>query len=129
MKDIETIKDIELLVNSFYKKVETSEIGVFFNEIAQVNWEKHLPKMYQFWRALLFADIKFDGNPMGVHFPINEKMPMKSQHFDTWLTLWKATVDELFSGDMAESAKYKAENIAKLMSYKMEMATKLKNLN
>ena len=126
-KDITSIQDIELLVNSFYKKVETSESGFFFNDIAQVNWEKHLPKMYLFWRALLFADVKFDGNPMGAHFPINEKMPMENHHFETWLTLWKATIDEHFSGKTADAAKNKAENIAKLMSYKMEMDTRLRS--
>ena len=34
--------------------------------------------MYIFWQALLFADVKFDGNPMGAHFPINEKMAMEN---------------------------------------------------
>ena len=126
MKDITTIQDIQLLVNTFYESVRKSEIGFFFEEIAQVNWEKHLPKMYIFWQALLFADVKFDGNPMGVHFPINEIIPMEKKHFEAWLKLWKETVDENFSGEMAESAKNKAENIAKLMSFKMETETKLK---
>ena len=40
----------------------------------------------------------------------------------------KSTVDQLFSGEIAESAKSKAENIASLMSYKMEMDTKLKTI-
>ncbi|MFN4074790.1 MAG: group III truncated hemoglobin [Cloacibacterium sp.] len=128
MKDITTIQDIQLLVNTFYESVRGSEIGFFFEEIAQVNWEKHLPKMYIFWQALLFADVKFDGNPMGAHFPINEKRPMEKHHFDTWLRLWKSTVDQLFSGEIAEAAKSKAENIASLMAYKMEMDTKLRKL-
>ena len=128
MKDITTIQDIQLLVNTFYESVRESEIGFFFEEIAQVNWEKHLPKMYIFWQALLFADVKFDGNPMGAHFPINEKRAMEKHHFETWLRLWKSTVDQLFSGEIAEAAKSKAENIASLMSYKMEMDTKLRKL-
>lgn len=127
MNDIKTTQDIQLLVNTFYNKVKTSEIGFFFNEIAQVNWEKHLPKMYVFWQSVLFANIKFDGNPMGAHFPINEKVAMEKHHFETWLKHWKETVDELFSGELAESAKNKAENIANLMAYKMEMDTKLRN--
>ena len=65
MKDITTREDIELLVNSFYDKVKKDEIiGFFFNDIAKTNWQTHLPKMYNFWQALLFADIKFEGNPM-----------------------------------------------------------------
>lgn len=126
MKDIVSQDDIQVLVNSFYDKVKTSEIGFFFEEIAKVNWEKHLPKMYIFWESVLFATVKFDGNPMGAHFPINEIIPMEKKHFEAWLKLWKETVDENFSGEIAESAKNKAENIAKLMSFKMETETKLK---
>ena len=123
MKDISTQQDIELLVNSFYQKVQQDKtIGFFFTEIVAVECQKHLPKMYQFWRAILFADVKFDGNPMGTHFPINAKMPMEQKHFDQWLKLWFQTVDENFSGEIADSAKTKAENIAKLTAYKMEMA-------
>lgn len=129
MNDIKTKQDIQLLVNTFYDKVKNSEIGFFFNEIAAVNWEKHLPKMYSFWESVLFATTKFDGNPMGAHFAINEKTPMEKRHFETWLKLWKETIDQLFSGEIAESAKNKAENIANLISYKMEMDTKLRNLS
>lgn len=125
MKDITNNQDIQLLVNTFYDKVKTSEIGFFFTDLAKVNWEKHLPKMYIFWESVLFATVKFDGNPMGAHYPINEMAAMEKQHFDTWLNLWKETVDQLFSGEIADSAKNKAENIANLMAYKMEMARKL----
>jgi hemoglobin len=53
---------------------------------------------------------------------------MEKKHFEAWLKLWKETVDENFSGEIAESAKNKAENIAKLMSFKMETETKLKKI-
>lgn len=125
MKDITSNQDIKLLVNTFYDKVKTSEIGFFFNDIASVNWEKHLPKMYLFWQSVLFANVKFDGNPMGAHFPINKKAAMEKHHFETWLKLWKQTINELFLGEIAESAKTKAENIANLMAYKMEMDRRL----
>ena len=125
MKDIANAHDIELLVNTFYESVRKSEIGFFFEEITKVNWEKHLPKMYIFWESVLFATVRFDGNPMGTHYHINEMAAMEKQHFDTWLKLWKETVDHLFSGEIADSAKTKAENIANLMAYKMEMARKL----
>ena len=84
MKDIETIEDIELLVNTFYSKVRKDDvIGFFFNDVAKTNWEEHLPKMYLFWRALLFMDIKFDGNPVGAHIPINLQVPMEEHHLTT----------------------------------------------
>jgi hemoglobin len=125
MKQIENRDDIQFLVDAFYHKVVSSEIGFFFNEIAQVNWENHLPKMYDFWSTLLFGEVAYKGNPMSVHFPINEIKAMKKNHFNTWIQLWTETVKENFDGEIAELAIYKANNIAQLMAYKMEMARRL----
>ncbi|MEZ4841275.1 MAG: group III truncated hemoglobin [Flavobacteriaceae bacterium] len=51
--DITNKHDIELLVNTFYDKVKTNKIIIFFNDVAKVDWEHHLPKMYSFWASLL----------------------------------------------------------------------------
>lgn len=126
MKKLETREDIELLVNKFYDKVQSDEaIGFFFNDVAKVDWSHHLPKMYSFWETLLFGQISYKGNPMAVHFPINAQVPMKKEHFEQWVKLWTKTIEENFTGEMAETAIYKATNIANLMGYKMETATKL----
>lgn len=126
MKKLETREDIELLVNKFYDKVGNDEtIGFFFNDIAKVNWGEHLPKMYKFWETLLFGQVSYKGNPMAAHFPINEKLSMEKFHFEHWLKLWTETVDENFAGETADLAIYKASNIANLMAFKMETATRL----
>lgn len=126
MKKLETREDIELLVNKFYDKVGIDEtIGFFFNDVAKVDWSNHLPKMYAFWETLLFGQISYKGNPMAVHFPINAQVPMEKKHFEHWIKLWTTTIEENFTGEMAETAIYKATNIANLMGYKMETATKL----
>lgn len=126
MKKLETREDIEFLVNKFYDKVGTDKtIGFFFNDVAKVDWSHHLPKMYSFWETLLFGQVSYKGNPMAVHFPINEKVAMEKRHFEHWIKLWTETVEENFTGEMAEMAIYKAKNIANLMGYKMEMARRL----
>ncbi len=123
MKKLETRQDIEDLVNLFYDKVQNDDkIGFFFNDVAKVDWAHHLPKMYSFWETLLFGQISYKGNPMAMHFPINEKVPLEKAHFAHWVKLWTETVEENFAGEMAELAIYKATNIANLMGYKMEMA-------
>lgn len=123
MKTLETREDIELLVNTFYDKIKKDDvIGFFFNDIAKVNWNEHLPKIYQFWETLLFGQVSYKGNPMAAHFPINEIKAMEKHHFEHWLKVWTATVEELFIGTKAEMAIYKAQSISQLMAYKMEMA-------
>ena len=126
MKDLSTREDIELQVNSFYNKVvKDAVIGFFFKDVVKVDFEQHLPKMYSFWESILFGQMTYKGNPMAVHFPINEKIPMEKRHFEHWVKLWTATIEENFSGEMAETAIYKANNIANLMGFKMETATRL----
>ena len=123
MKKLETRQDIEDLVNLFYDKVQNDDkIGFFFKDVAKVDWAHHLPKMYSFWETLLFGQISYKGNPMAMHFPINDKVPLEKAHFAHWVKLWTETVEENFAGEMAELAIYKATNIANLMGYKMEMA-------
>ena len=123
MKKLETRADIELLVNRFYEKVADDEkIGFCFNDVAKVSWDRHLPKMYSFWETLLFGQISYKGNPMAMHFPINEKVAIEKHHFEHWIKLWTETVEENFTGEMAETAIYKATNIANLMSHKMQIA-------
>ncbi|MBC7555629.1 MAG: sec-independent protein translocase TatC, partial [Chryseobacterium sp.] len=54
MKKLETTEDVKLLVNKFYEKVGKDEsIGFFFDDVANVDWNLHLPKMYKFWETLL----------------------------------------------------------------------------
>ena len=126
MKKLEDRADIEKLVDTFYLKIQKDEvIGFFFNDVAKVDWSIHLPKMYSFWETLLFGRVSYKGNPMAAHFPINEIEAMEKHHFQHWLKLWTETVGELFEGENAELAIYKANNISQLMAYKMEMARRL----
>ena len=127
MKKLESRNDIEFLVNAFYDKVSKDEkIGFFFNDVAKVDWSHHWPKMYSFWESLLFGEASYKGNPMAMHFPVNEKVAIEKPHFAHWIKLWTETVEENFEGEKAEAAVYKASNIANLMAYKMEVARKLK---
>lgn len=117
--DIRHRKDIEKLVNSFYDKVKTDEvIGYLFTDVAKVNWELHLPKMYDFWENILFFSANYEGNPMVKHKELHQKSTMTKTHFDHWNLLFIQTVDELFQGKKAEEIKNRALNISAAMMYK-----------
>lgn len=113
-QDISDRKDIELLVDRFYKIVQNDEvIGYLFNEVAKTNWNIHIPKMYDFWEVVLFGTGGFKGNPMQVHKELHRKSKMNETHFKHWIHLFNSTVDELFTGPNTEDVKYSAANIAK----------------
>ena len=118
--DIESKKEIELLVDTFYSKVKADElIGYIFTDIAKVNWEKHLPVMYSFFENMLFYTGTYTGNPMELHKHINRLYPLTAEHFVRWNLLFTTTVDELFTGDKAELVKQRAKSISAVMQIKI----------
>ena len=119
-KDIENRADIELLVNEFYKKVKADDlIGYIFTEVAKINWEKHLPHMYDFWENTLFYTGAYEGNPMELHKHLHRVMPLKTEHFAQWNKLFLSTVDELYKGKNAKLAKQRAISISTVMQIKI----------
>lgn len=117
---IESTKDIELLVDTFYSKVREDElIGYIFTDIACVNWDKHLPVMYNFFENMLFYTGSYTGNPMELHKHINRLFPLTEAHFERWILLFTTTVDELFEGEKAALAKERAKSIAAVMQIKI----------
>lgn len=119
-KDIESAEDIKVLVNSFYNHVKRDRIiGHIFNDVAKIDWNKHLPKMYSFWETVILQEGNYKGNTLGVHLNLNKIFPLKEEHFDHWLILFKTTVDEFFEGPGAQQAKNKADSIATVIRIKI----------
>ena len=116
LSDISSRDDVVRLVDSFYDRVRGDDlIGPIFNEVAHVDWGTHLPKMYDFWESVLFGSTGFKGNPLGVHLALSRRTALTSHEFDRWMSLFQATVDDLFSGATASSAKLRAARIAVTM--------------
>jgi hemoglobin len=119
-KDISAKEDIILLVNRFYEKVqEDAELGRIFNEVAQLNWEKHLPLMYEFWETVLMGKGNYKGNPVASHVKIHKLGNLTAEHFDRWLDLFRQTVNENFSGLVADQAIIKAMSISAVLQAKL----------
>lgn len=119
-KDIQNREDIIKLVNAFYEKVKVdATIGHIFTDVVHVNWDSHLPRMYDFWENILFSTGNFDGNPMMTHKSLNQKAPMDFTHFNRWNTLFNEAVNSFFKGEKAEEIKNRAMNISKAMMDKV----------
>ena len=121
--DIRNSDDVEIFVNSFYKKIAADELlsPVFDAKIRKEEWPAHLARMYAFWNAILFAERGFDGNPMQKHM----SLPIEEKHFTRWLALFGQTIDTLYEGSKAEEAKLRAASIAQIMNFKiMSLKTK-----
>lgn len=51
---------------------------------------------------------------------MNALTPLTRSDFDRWYSYWERATDELFEGEIAEKAKFRARSIADIMSYKMD---------
>ena len=85
------------------------------DDVARVDWDQHLPKMYAFGEALLFGSPGFRGNPLAVHRELASRSPLGAREFTRWLRVFHASVDTLFLGPRAEEAKARASRIATVM--------------
>jgi hemoglobin len=116
-KDITTLEDIKLLVDSFYSKIQKDEfIGPIFNEKIGDRWPEHLEKMYRFWQTILLEVHTYSGSP----FPPHKQLPVAKEHFDRWMEIFTTTTDRLFTGPTAEEAKLRAKNMAEMFNYKID---------
>ena len=115
--DIATRADIERLVRTFYTQaIPDPIIGHFFTEVIQLDLDSHLPRIANFWEAMLLKNPVYSGTPMQVHVNLNAKSPISSEHFSRWVALWSATVDELFAGPIATLAKDRAQLVARSLA-------------
>jgi hemoglobin len=110
------LDDVKALVNGFYDKVRADDLlGPVFNERIQDRWPQHLDKMYTFWQTTLLGQHTYSGRP----FPPHATLPVGHQHFERWVKLFTETVDELFTGEKANEAKWRAGKIAEMFEMKV----------
>lgn len=119
-RDINTREDLIVLLKAFYQKVFRDElIGHFFTDIMHVNMETHLPRITDFWETVLLNGNAYRQNAIVPHLHINSLSPMQEQHFKRWLHLFGETIDELYVGEVTETAKQRALSIATVMRIKI----------
>ena len=118
--DLVERQDVERLVRDFYRQVAMDDVlGPVFAD-AHVDWSVHLPKLTDFWMWQLFGEQDYEGNPLRAHEPAHARSSFTSQHYERWLELFDATVDERFSGPNADFAKGRARRLARAMKRLLE---------
>ena len=123
--DIKSRADIEKFIGNFYEAIKPDKtIGFIFTEVVEMNWEKHIPVIVDFWETILLDNPVYKHNAMEVHYGLNKKIPLQKEHFISWLQLFNAAVDNLFEGKIADLAKTRAKSIASIMLFKMEDTNK-----
>ncbi len=119
--DIQTADDVALLVDAFYDKVfQDAVMQPFF---AHVDYPTHRPKMIAFWNFALLDIPGYTTHVWDAHAGMRIAPPL----FDHWVNLFVSTVDELFEGEIAVKAKFRAQTIG--WTFKEKMKAKLDHEN
>lgn len=111
--DLRDRADIEALVRRFYGRALHDDLLYGpFTELRAQGLDAHLPVMCDFWETVLFRAGRYHGSALNVHRNIHAAHRLTDERFRRWLTLWHSTVDEMYSGPVAERAKLQAGRIA-----------------
>jgi hemoglobin len=122
--DLAGRSDIRELVTAFYQRAFADPlIGPIFTDVARMDLAAHLPIMCDFWETALFRAGAYRRNALQAHLTLNARIALRGEHFDRWLALWCATVDERFAGPRAETAKIQAERIAGALHRRLRKET------
>jgi hemoglobin len=99
------------LIDRFYAAVRRDPLlaPVFTTAIAEDEWPEHLETMRRFWSSVMLTSGRYSGNPVAVHRAVQG---LERPLFARWLTLFEATVQDLFAPEPAASFISKAHRIA-----------------
>lgn len=114
-QDLDSPEQIAEMVRRFYADVAMDDLlGPMFNDVAQVDWSEHLPKLTAFWcRALLGLD-GYVGNPFRSHADVHDQRPFTTAHFQRWLDLFHETLELGWIGPNVDRASKLAHDVARV---------------
>ena len=95
-------------------------IGWIFVDFAELDVEAHVPRIASFWETILLGARAYAGGAFAPHAALHARVRLRAGHFERWLWLWRATVDELFAGPRAELAKSHAQRVAQAFHARLQ---------
>ena len=111
--DLGTRSQVHDLVVRFYREVIFDDLlGPVFDDVAEVDWAVHIPKLIDFWCRVLLGEPGYDGHVLHAHAAVHVIEEFRPEFFDRWLRLFTETVDDGWRGPLAEQAKAHAAHIA-----------------
>src|SRR3954452_13066087 len=88
--------------------------------VPRLDLEAHVPQIASFWETILLGARSYGGGAFRPHAELHLKSPLRAGHFERWLALWRATVDDLFAGERADLAKAHAERVARAFHARLQ---------
>ncbi|TWI06244.1 hemoglobin [Luteimonas cucumeris] len=110
-------RDIVVLVDRFYDRVQRDPVlGPVFNPAVH-DWGDHKRTLVSFWTSVALRAGTYRGNPMAAH----RAHPIRAEHFDHWLALWRETAEEVLAPEHAELLSGYAMRIGRSLRYGLNL--------
>jgi hemoglobin len=120
IRDLDTRAEIHDLVVTFYREIVFDDLlGPVFDEVAEVDWAAHIPKLIDYWCRVLLGQPGYDGYILGAHHDVHERQAFAGELFDRWYTLFVLAVDGGWQGPVAEKAKAHAARMASVLAHRL----------
>jgi hemoglobin len=105
---VATEQQIADLVRLFYDRARAdASMGPLFNA-SVVDWDQHLGVVRDFWSHVLLGTRRYKGFP----YPPHVNLPIRREHFELWLGLFRQAAGETLPAEAAAQAVTRAEHMA-----------------
>jgi hemoglobin len=112
--------DIHDLVVGFYREIVFDDLlAPVFDEVAEVDWAVHIPKLIDYWCRVLLGEPGYRGTVVAAHRAVHDVEAFRPEHFDRWYELWVRSVDARWEGPRAATAKAHAARIAGSLAHQL----------
>lgn len=116
-RDLDDRAQVHDLVVGFYRELVFDDLlAPVFDEVAEVDWTLHIPKLIDYWCRVLLDEPGYDGFLLGAHREVHDREAFRAEHFDRWYALWVESIDARWEGPIAETAKRHAAKMAGILS-------------
>lgn len=111
-RDLSTRADVHDLVVEFYREIVLDDLlAPLFDEVAEVDWTLHIPRLVDYWSWILLGEDRSIGSVTGAHRHLHRLSPIGADHCDRWYALWTRCIDSGWSGPGAERARTHAATL------------------
>lgn len=115
--DLDSRSAIHDLVVGFYREIVNDDLlGPVFEEVAEVDWPVHIPRLIDYWCRILLHEPVYNGSMAAAHREVHKIEAFRPEHFDRWFELWCESIHARWQGPNADLARAHAERTAGLLS-------------
>ncbi len=121
-QDLDSRSEIHDFVVRFYREIAFDDLlGPIFEDVAEVDWTSHIPKLISYWCRVLLGEPGYDGWFLGAHRRVHALEAFEAGFFDRWLSRFVGAVDAEWVGPKAEMAKHHAVRLAKVLARQLDV--------